>query len=339
MLWKFNFPIDWFDTVVTLFRLSIRLRPSLLSHINRVYLIRRQDYLMAIQRDPIKSKFCKLRLLCRSLAGNNIYYLTVTAPSPPSQDDSTKVRQGKDTLTLAHSIHSFALFRYRRNVQLLWVLGYTRARPHHRGWWKAWWTLSPAIRWWPRNCVTNSYSNWFRCWIRTVWWWAIPEAHSPAKIWIVNIVRSYGKHIHRFGTPKRWSKDWPTNVVCWCIAICTHIHANITYSFMAVKTNVCPIRSCPNRCSRWCCTKMWPIRWVSCVHSIQISIFPWRGMLPTVLVHLHTILWTQNVYLRVSLFSISLLFILSAAASFPSKVVNSKFNAIKRVRAALLCGC
>lgn len=49
-----------------------------------------QDYLMAIQRHPIKSKFCKLRLLCRSLAGNNVYYLTVTAPSAP-EDENQKV--------------------------------------------------------------------------------------------------------------------------------------------------------------------------------------------------------------------------------------------------------
>lgn len=45
-----------------------------------------QDYLMNIQRHPIKSKFCKLRLLCRSLAGNNVYYLTVTAPSTPEEE-------------------------------------------------------------------------------------------------------------------------------------------------------------------------------------------------------------------------------------------------------------
>lgn len=37
-----------------------------------------QDYLMDIQKHPVKSKFCKLRLLCRSLAGNNVYSLTVT---------------------------------------------------------------------------------------------------------------------------------------------------------------------------------------------------------------------------------------------------------------------
>lgn len=45
---------------------------------------------MAIQRHPVKSKFCKLRLLCRSLAGNNVYYLTVTAPSAP-EDENQKV--------------------------------------------------------------------------------------------------------------------------------------------------------------------------------------------------------------------------------------------------------
>lgn len=36
---------------------------------------------MEIQKHPIKSKYCKLRLLCRTLAGNNVYYLTVTTPS------------------------------------------------------------------------------------------------------------------------------------------------------------------------------------------------------------------------------------------------------------------
>lgn len=45
---------------------------------------------MSIQKHPVKSKFCKLRLLCRSLAGNNVYYLTVTAP-PPADDDVVRV--------------------------------------------------------------------------------------------------------------------------------------------------------------------------------------------------------------------------------------------------------
>ncbi|XP_062700169.1 cytosolic carboxypeptidase Nna1 isoform X3 [Aedes albopictus] len=49
-----------------------------------------QDYLMSIQRNPVKSKFCKLRLLCRSLAGNNVYYLTVTAPSTHEDDNQKK---------------------------------------------------------------------------------------------------------------------------------------------------------------------------------------------------------------------------------------------------------
>ncbi|XP_037918827.1 uncharacterized protein LOC119656542 isoform X4 [Hermetia illucens] len=49
-----------------------------------------QDYLMEIQRHPVKSKFCKLRLLCRSLAGNNVYYLTVTAPTVEEDPNKKK---------------------------------------------------------------------------------------------------------------------------------------------------------------------------------------------------------------------------------------------------------
>ncbi|KAG8238549.1 hypothetical protein J437_LFUL018451 [Ladona fulva] len=44
-----------------------------------------QDYLMKLQNDPVKSEFSKIRLLCRSLAGNNIYYLTITAPTPAEE--------------------------------------------------------------------------------------------------------------------------------------------------------------------------------------------------------------------------------------------------------------
>ncbi|KAJ8675944.1 hypothetical protein QAD02_011730 [Eretmocerus hayati] len=40
-----------------------------------------QEYLSKIASDPIKSRFTKLRLLCRSLAGNCVYYLTITAPT------------------------------------------------------------------------------------------------------------------------------------------------------------------------------------------------------------------------------------------------------------------
>ncbi|XP_052132932.1 cytosolic carboxypeptidase Nna1-like, partial [Frankliniella occidentalis] len=42
-----------------------------------------QDYLLKLQNHPVKSTFSKLRLLCRSLAGNNVYYLTITTPPPP----------------------------------------------------------------------------------------------------------------------------------------------------------------------------------------------------------------------------------------------------------------
>ncbi|XP_016772529.2 cytosolic carboxypeptidase 2 isoform X1 [Apis mellifera] len=40
-----------------------------------------QEYLSKLVADPIKSRYTKLRLLCRTLAGNGVYYLTITAPT------------------------------------------------------------------------------------------------------------------------------------------------------------------------------------------------------------------------------------------------------------------
>ena len=50
-----------------------------------------QHYLMNVEQDPEKSKYCKLGVLCRSLAGNNIYCLSITAP-PSSEDHKQKVK-------------------------------------------------------------------------------------------------------------------------------------------------------------------------------------------------------------------------------------------------------
>ncbi|NWX12037.1 CBPC3 carboxypeptidase, partial [Aegotheles bennettii] len=46
-----------------------------------------QEYLVAISKDPVKSKFCKIHILCHSLARNIVNVLTITNPS----------RNGKDT--------------------------------------------------------------------------------------------------------------------------------------------------------------------------------------------------------------------------------------------------
>lgn len=90
------------------------------------FYLHKQDYLMDVQRDPIKSRFCKLRLLCRSLAGNNVYYLTVTAP--PTDDELSRVRtvflifcicnQGfkNDCNKHRNLLRSFALVRESANV-------------------------------------------------------------------------------------------------------------------------------------------------------------------------------------------------------------------------------
>ena len=47
-----------------------------------------QDYLSAIVCDPVKSKFCKQRVLCQSLAGNAVPLLTITSPiKSPGESD------------------------------------------------------------------------------------------------------------------------------------------------------------------------------------------------------------------------------------------------------------
>lgn len=40
-----------------------------------------QHYLHEVISDPVRAAYCKLRVLCRSLAGNAVYVLTVTSPS------------------------------------------------------------------------------------------------------------------------------------------------------------------------------------------------------------------------------------------------------------------
>ncbi|XP_011647853.1 cytosolic carboxypeptidase 2-like [Pogonomyrmex barbatus] len=50
-----------------------------------------QEYLGKIVADPAKTRFAKLRLLCRSLAGNGVYYLTITAPT---HDEEVRRKRG-----------------------------------------------------------------------------------------------------------------------------------------------------------------------------------------------------------------------------------------------------
>ncbi|XP_048358394.1 cytosolic carboxypeptidase 3 [Sphaerodactylus townsendi] len=49
-----------------------------------------QDYLSAIARDPKKSRFCKIRILCQSLARNIVYVLTITNPLQDFQEEKRK---------------------------------------------------------------------------------------------------------------------------------------------------------------------------------------------------------------------------------------------------------
>ena len=40
-----------------------------------------KEYLQNLRNDPVRSRICKQRVLCRTLAGNFVYILTVTNPS------------------------------------------------------------------------------------------------------------------------------------------------------------------------------------------------------------------------------------------------------------------
>ncbi|XP_006865167.1 PREDICTED: cytosolic carboxypeptidase 2 [Chrysochloris asiatica] len=49
-----------------------------------------QYYLLSVANNPVQSQYCKLRTLCRSLAGNTVYLLTITNPSRNPQEAAAK---------------------------------------------------------------------------------------------------------------------------------------------------------------------------------------------------------------------------------------------------------
>ncbi|XP_017783934.1 PREDICTED: cytosolic carboxypeptidase 2-like [Nicrophorus vespilloides] len=51
-----------------------------------------QDYLLSIAAHPVKSTFTTLRLLCKTLAGNNVYYVTITTP-PGNENPKNKKKK------------------------------------------------------------------------------------------------------------------------------------------------------------------------------------------------------------------------------------------------------
>ncbi|XP_053321137.1 cytosolic carboxypeptidase 3 [Spea bombifrons] len=59
-----------------------------------------QDYLAGIATDPKKSKCCKIRLLCQSLAGNMVYVLTITNPNA-----TTIERKKKKAVIVTARVH------------------------------------------------------------------------------------------------------------------------------------------------------------------------------------------------------------------------------------------
>ncbi|XP_066446271.1 cytosolic carboxypeptidase 2-like isoform X2 [Eleutherodactylus coqui] len=60
-----------------------------------------QDYLAGIANDPERSKYCKIRVLCHSLAGNIVYVLTITNPSLTMKEPKKK----KKAVILTARVH------------------------------------------------------------------------------------------------------------------------------------------------------------------------------------------------------------------------------------------
>ena len=50
----------------------------------------KKDYIKKIQEDPVKSKFCKVKILCRSLAENLVHLITITNPSNSESENANK---------------------------------------------------------------------------------------------------------------------------------------------------------------------------------------------------------------------------------------------------------
>uniref|UniRef100_A0A0A9VVW5 Cytosolic carboxypeptidase NnaD n=1 Tax=Lygus hesperus TaxID=30085 RepID=A0A0A9VVW5_LYGHE len=61
-----------------------------------------QEYLIKLQNHPVKSQYTKLRLLCRTLAGNNVYYLTVT---DNSNDEAQDPKPKKKAVVMTARVH------------------------------------------------------------------------------------------------------------------------------------------------------------------------------------------------------------------------------------------
>ena len=49
-----------------------------------------QDYLKDVQEDPVRSKYCKVKILCRTLAENLVHLVTITNPASTDEENANK---------------------------------------------------------------------------------------------------------------------------------------------------------------------------------------------------------------------------------------------------------
>lgn len=55
-----------------------------------MYFSSQKEYLKEIQEDPVRNKFCKIKILCRTLAENIVHLITITNPAASAQENKAK---------------------------------------------------------------------------------------------------------------------------------------------------------------------------------------------------------------------------------------------------------
>jgi hypothetical protein len=50
----------------------------------------KKDYIKEIQEDPVRSKFCRVKILCRTLAENLVHLITITNPGTDEENSNKK---------------------------------------------------------------------------------------------------------------------------------------------------------------------------------------------------------------------------------------------------------
>ena len=169
-----------------------------------------QDYLNEVQNDRFKSQYCKQKILCRTLAGNFVYMLTITSPttnstatSYPASSAEHQVKKGVVVTGRVHPGETNASWMMKGLLDfLLGDSADARVEHFHRSW------FAPFSSDLFSSCEITSFSKSFRCSIQTEWSSVTIVARYRAEIWTGIIKPSWKMRIPRYGIRERWLKGW-----------------------------------------------------------------------------------------------------------------------------------